>query len=146
MDEVVAANRQGIAVAHNGDDFHLRAGNFQAGGKRQGAAMRGVQGVVVHIHRHPGGTTDPGHQRHLIVLQTQAFNGTDQGTHHHANPAASAPDGRKPFVFAQMLQGRARFEPVLARNLALVDIQIMHRKNMFTHPLNPPPHSQPFQA
>ena len=58
VDQVVAADGEGVAVA--GDDPHVevRAGGGQAGGDGRGPAVDGVHPVGVHVVREPGGAPD----------------------------------------------------------------------------------------
>ncbi len=123
VDEVVPADRQGVAVAHDGDHFHVGSGDLQTGGKGQGAAVGGVQGVEVHVDGHARRAADAGHQGHIVVLQTEVVDGADQCAHHHADAAAGAPDGGELLVLAQLLQGLAALEPVRLRDEGFIVFQ-----------------------
>ena len=53
MDEMVAADSGGIAVAHDGDDRQPWLCQLDSGGKGQGPAVGRVQSVEIDIGRHP---------------------------------------------------------------------------------------------
>ena len=53
VDEMVPADGQGIAVAHGNDDVQFGPAQFDAGGKGQGTAVNGMQGVKIHIPGNP---------------------------------------------------------------------------------------------
>jgi hypothetical protein len=120
VDEVVAADGQRIPITHDGNDFHIRTGNLQAGGEGQGSAMRGMQGIEVQVDRHARRAADAGHQGHLIVIQTQVVNRPDERTHDNTKSAAGTPDGGEFLVLAQLLQGFTALEPVLRGQLAFI--------------------------
>ena len=67
VDQVVAADREAVAVA--GDDPHLQVGvgEPQAGGERRGAAVDGVEAVGVHVVREAAGAADARDERHLLA-------------------------------------------------------------------------------
>ncbi len=133
MNEMVATDCQGISIAHDGDHLQVRAGDLEPGGKRQGAAMGGVQGVEIQINGHAGGAADAGDQGHIVIFQTQVVDGADEGAHDHADAAAGTPDGGEFLVLAQFLEGFAAFEPVGLRNQGLVLFQGVGFEDMFIH-------------
>jgi hypothetical protein len=61
VQEVVAADRQAVAVAGHDPDVKLRVGELDTGGDRQRAAMDGVVAVGLDVVRKPAGASDPGH-------------------------------------------------------------------------------------
>jgi len=88
VNEVVAADRQRISVAHGHDDFKLRTSDLDPCGKRQRPAMNGVHGVKVHVAGDARRTPDPGHHHNLVLGQAQVFNGPHQPAQHLAVPAS----------------------------------------------------------
>ena len=63
VDQVIAANRRKIAVSRVHHDVQLGVRQLQARGKRNGAPVRGVEGVQLHVARHAPGAADAGNQR-----------------------------------------------------------------------------------
>jgi hypothetical protein len=53
MDEVVAADGRAIAVAGHDNDLEAGLGVLDPGGKGQGAAMGGMEGIEVQIAHRP---------------------------------------------------------------------------------------------
>ena len=54
VDQMVAADRSRVAVAGNDDHVQLRICKLHTGRKRDRSAMRGMQGIIVHITRCSG--------------------------------------------------------------------------------------------
>ncbi len=80
--------------------FIVGTGNFQPGGECQGAPVRGVQGVEIHVDGHAGRAADAGHQGHFIFFQAKVINGADEGAHDNTDPASGTPDGWEFLVLA----------------------------------------------
>ena len=58
MDKMIPADGQCIPVSHGNDQIQLRTTHFNAGGKCQGTAVKGMESVEVNISRNPGLTSD----------------------------------------------------------------------------------------
>ena len=59
VDEVIAADAQGIAVATDHPDVEVRAGHSQPGSDRRCTTVDRVHPVGVHVVREPRGAADP---------------------------------------------------------------------------------------
>ncbi len=72
VDQVVAADRQRVAVA--GGDPHLEVGprQLEAGGHRRRAAVDGVEAVGVHVVREAAGAADAGDDHELLARDARA--------------------------------------------------------------------------
>ena len=77
MDEVIAANGGAVAVTGDDNDVQLRVGQLDAGGKRNGTAMSGVQRIKIHVAGSSGGAADTGNDDGLIAVQPLFLNGLD---------------------------------------------------------------------
>ena len=58
MDEVVAADGGGIAIAHHHYDLELWFGKLYPGGEGKGSPVGSMKGIEIHIYREPTGTAD----------------------------------------------------------------------------------------
>lgn len=92
MDEMVAADGRGVAVAHGHEDVELGAGQLQARGEAEGAAVQGVHGVEVHVAGDAGGAADAGHEADLLLRDAEVVDGVEQAVEDDAVSAARAPD------------------------------------------------------
>ena len=97
MDQVVAADRQRVAVA--GDDPHVEVGTGErhAGGDRRRAAVDAVQAVRVHVVREPGGAPDAGDEHEVLRASRRARAGAAaprRGWSSRRTPGTTAPPGR----------------------------------------------------
>ena len=91
VDEVVAADREAVAVA--GDDPHLQVGvgQPQAGGEGRCAAVDGVEAVGVHVVGEAAGAADPGDERHLLARHADGGERLLHLGEDRVVPAAGAP-------------------------------------------------------
>jgi hypothetical protein len=103
MDEMVAADGQGIAITHDNDDPHLRSDHLEASGKGQGSPVGGVHGVEIHVDGHPPRAADAGDHSHFVFVQSQAVYGPDDGMHDNADATSSAPNIRKLFLVTEVI-------------------------------------------
>ena len=91
VDEVVAADRQGVAVA--GDDPHVEVGpgHGQPGGHRRGPAVDGVHAVGVHVIGEAGRAADAGHEDGVLAPHPELGHEHLHGGQDGVVPAARAP-------------------------------------------------------
>ncbi len=91
VDEVVAADAQGVAVA--GDDPHgqVRAGDGEAGGDGRGAAVDGVHAVGVHVVREARRAADAGDEDDVLAAQAELGQEALDGGEDRVVAAAGAP-------------------------------------------------------
>jgi len=99
----IIADGKEIAVSGNNDDLCLRTRQFQAGGKRQGAAVRGMKRIQANITGHASGAADTGYHRNGIRIPAGILNRGDHGGKHSADAAAGAPDMRNSFCSEQRI-------------------------------------------
>ena len=92
MDEVVAANRGGVAVARADDDVQFRLGELDAGGNRQRPAVGRVDGVEVQVAGGAARAADAGYDGRLVLVQAEFINRFDNGAGDDAVAAARTPD------------------------------------------------------
>ena len=102
VDEVVAADGQGVAVAHGHDDVEGGPGELDACGAGQSPSVHGVHAVEIHVPGDAGGTAYAGHHAQGGLGQIHGFHGAQQTVQNHAVAAARAPDMREK-TFAQIL-------------------------------------------
>ena len=73
MDEVVAADSHQVSIARDHRHQQLWATQLETGGKGDGTPVSGVEGVQLHIARHPTRAADPGDDRDLVEVDTGAL-------------------------------------------------------------------------
>jgi len=92
VDEVVAADGEGVAVAADHDHMEVRPGDLDSGGEGQRPSVRGVEGVEIHVANRAGGTADAGYERDLVLVQAQPLHGAEDRFEDDPVAAAGAPD------------------------------------------------------
>ena len=75
MDEMVAADRQRVAVTHRYNQVKLGTTQFNTRRKRQCAAMDGMQCMKIYITRHPGRTADASDHDNLVAAHPHLIDG-----------------------------------------------------------------------
>jgi len=103
VDEVVAADGGGVAVAHDHDNLEPGVGQLHPGGEGQRPAMGGVQGVEVHVHAHAARTADARDHDDIVLGEPGAVNGPDQRPQDDAVAAPRTPDVGELLLVAQVL-------------------------------------------
>ena len=103
VDEVVAADGGGVAVAHDHDHVKLGVGQLHPGGKGQGPAVGGVERIEIHVHAQAPGAADARDQDDLVLGEAGAVNGPDQGPQDDAVAAPRTPDVGELLFVAQVL-------------------------------------------
>ena len=73
MDEVIAADGQGVAISHRNDQLQLRAADLHAGGEGQRPAVNGMQRVKIDITGNSSRTTDAGYHDDVVFAEPQLF-------------------------------------------------------------------------
>ena len=118
--EMIAADGEGIAVAAEGEDVQIRAGERNAAGKGQRAAMQEVRAVRLHEIREPAGTADAGNGGDLLMPQLALFNQLEIQRQHREIAAAGTPSrmvgddffsGQRPCVRRWRAGGRVEGRP-----------------------------------
>jgi hypothetical protein len=99
VDEVVAADRDPVAVAHDRNDVELRVEGLDARGVGQGAAVGRVQGVGDHVVVHFARAADAGHDDRVGRGEVELLEGPQQGPEHGADAAARTPHVREDPAF-----------------------------------------------
>ena len=66
MHEMIAADRQGVAVAGDHPDHEIGPADFQAGGHGGRPAVNRMDSVSVHVIGKPAGAADAGHEHHFL--------------------------------------------------------------------------------
>jgi len=102
VDQVIAADRQAVAVAGDDDHFKIGPRQFQTGGERQRAAVGDMEGVGVDIGTEPPRTTDAANKRQPILVDVEFIDRPQQRAQRDAVPATRAQEVRKQ-VLAQVL-------------------------------------------
>jgi len=95
VDEVVPADRRRVAVAADHQDVLVRLRHLQAGGERERAAMRRVEGVEVHVAGEARGATDPGHHGDVVTVELQCVDDAQDRLEDDPVGAPRAPDVRQ---------------------------------------------------
>ena len=72
--EMIAPDGEGIAITAEGEDVQVGAGQGNAAGKGQRAAMQEVRAMGLDEIRKPAGTADPGNGGDLLMPQLALFN------------------------------------------------------------------------
>ncbi len=103
MNEMVAADGGGIAIAHDDNDLKLGIGQLDSGGKGERSAVGGMERVEIHVDADPPRTANPGDQDDLVLAVAGAVDGADECPQQDAIAAARAPDMGELFVVAQIL-------------------------------------------
>ena len=81
VEDVVAADRERVAVAGDHPDHELRAGELEAGGDRRRPAVDRVEAVGVHVVREAAGAADPADEDDVLAA----------GRRSRASPSGSGP-------------------------------------------------------
>lgn len=95
MDEMVAADGQGIAIAHGHDHPQFGLAQLEPGGKGQGPAVQGVQAVEIHVAGNARRTADARDHDQVFFVQAHAVDRVQQGVEDDAVAAARAPHVRE---------------------------------------------------
>ena len=91
VDQVVAADRQRVAVAGDHPHRQVRPGGGQAGRDRRRAAVDRVHPVGVHVVREARGAADPGDDDHVLAGDAEAGQEALDGVEDDVVTAAGAP-------------------------------------------------------
>ena len=91
VDQVVAADRQRVAVAGHDPDGQVRTGHGQTGRDRRRAAVDRVHPVGLHVVREARGAADPGHEDDPLALQPELGHEALHGVQDRVVAAARAP-------------------------------------------------------
>src|SRR5439155_16017464 len=67
VNQVIAADRQSVAVAGDDPDVQIGAGEPNAGGKRRRPAVNAVETIGVHVVGEPARTADAGYEHELLA-------------------------------------------------------------------------------
>ena len=71
VEDVVAADRERVAVAGDHPDHQLRAGGLEAGGERRRAAVDRVEAVGVHVVRQAAGAADAADEDDVLLRHAE---------------------------------------------------------------------------
>src|SRR5438270_3734300 len=93
MVQVVAADRQGVAVTGDDPDREVFAGGGQAGGQCRGAPVNAVHAVGVHVVRESARAADPGHEHDLVRRDPELGHELLNRRQHRVVAATGAPAG-----------------------------------------------------
>src|SRR6185295_14329108 len=91
VDQVVAADRQRVAVAGGHPHLELGVGDPDAGGHRRSAPVDRVEAVGVDVVREAAGAADARHHHHLVLRESQLREDLLRGVQDRVVPAAGAP-------------------------------------------------------
>ncbi len=91
VDQVVAADRHGVAVAGRDPDLELRPRHLEPGRHRRGAAVDRVEAEGVHVVRETAGAADPRHHHELLARDPELGEDLLHGREDRVVPAARAP-------------------------------------------------------
>ena len=97
VDHVVAADREGVAVAGDDPDHEVRAGGLEAGGEGRRAAVDRVEAVGVHVVRQPAGAADAGDEDDVLLRHAEVGHhpsGSGRGSSSRRSPGTSGLPGR----------------------------------------------------
>ena len=92
VDQMIAADRRKIAIAGIDNDVQLGVRQFQSGGERDGAAVRGVEGIQLDVARHAPGAADARHQGQRSQIDFRFDERAGERVHGGADAASRAPD------------------------------------------------------
>src|ERR1019366_5345778 len=81
-----------VAIAGVHHHVELGVGQFQAGGERNGATVRGVERVLFHVAGNPPAATDAGDNGDVSGVNLGIDERVDEGVDAGANAAARTPD------------------------------------------------------
>ena len=71
MQEMVATNRQGVAVTGGDPDLQIGPGAFEAGSQRGGTSVNRVNSISIHVIREAAGATDTGKENDGLARNSQ---------------------------------------------------------------------------
>ena len=91
MDQVVATDRQHVAVAADDPHVEIRAGHGEAGGDRRRAAVDRVHPVGVHVVREAGSAADAGDEHGVLSTDLEFGHQQLHGGEDRVIPTAGAP-------------------------------------------------------
>ena len=95
VDQMVATDAGGVAVARHNDHVELRAYCLDRLGDWQRPAMERVDALVLEVGAHPPGAADAGDDHGVRLVEPHLLEDDGQLHHDGADPAAWAPDGRE---------------------------------------------------
>ena len=116
VDEVIAADRERVAVAGHHPDVEIGSRHREAGRDRRGPAVDRVHAVGVHVVREAGGTADPGDEHRVLAPHAelgQQAAAPRTGSCSPRSPGTSAPPGRWPSPSGSSTGPRRRSSCVL---------------------------------
>src|SRR5699024_1461602 len=91
MDQVVATDRQRVAVTGHHEHRQVVPGGRHPGGDGRGTAVDGVHPVAVHVVREPGGTPDPGHDHGVLASDPELRHEAEEGGQDRVVATTGAP-------------------------------------------------------
>ena len=94
VDQMIAADRQTIAVAGDDDDMQIGTRQRQAGRIGERPAVRDMEGVGVDIGRQPPGAADAGDDRELVLVDAEIVDRPQQRAQRDAMAATGAEEVR----------------------------------------------------
>ncbi len=94
VDQMIAADGGKIAVPGIDDHVQLWVGQFETGGKRNRAAVGGMERIEFDVARHASGTADAGDQGERLQIDFRFDEGAGERVHGGANAASWTPDVR----------------------------------------------------
>jgi hypothetical protein len=92
VDEVVPADRGGVAVAADHEDMFVGLCHLDPGGEAERPPVRGVQRVEVDVAGETRGAPDPGHEGDVVPVELQGVDDAQERLEHDAVGATRAPD------------------------------------------------------
>lgn len=102
VDEVIAADGRAVAIARDDDDVEVRVGELDARRERNGAAVRRVQGIKVHVARGARRAANARDDDRVVLREALLLDRLDDGLHRDAVAAARAPEMRQ-MILAEIL-------------------------------------------
>src|SRR5262249_10314184 len=75
VDQVIAADRQPVAVAGNYPHLQVRPAGFQTCGESRRSAVNAVEAIGVHVVRESAGAADAGDEHHLLARNAERREG-----------------------------------------------------------------------
>ena len=95
MNEVIAADREQVAIARVDHHLQLRIRELQPGGERDGAAVRRVERIELRIAGHPPRAADAGDDSYLVQVGLGFDQRPGETVDRGADAAARTPDVRQ---------------------------------------------------
>src|SRR5208282_2536815 len=92
VDQMVASDSREVAIAGIDDDVQLRISQLQAGGEGNGASVRGVERIELHIARDASGTANARDQSQRSEVDLRVDQSASERVDRRADAASRAPD------------------------------------------------------